>query len=365
MKRFVILILLFILFSAAVFAEDDVITSMEEEFGIDELQNIVPGSVKDSVCAPSFDIADNGLSFEALISKFFSLFTDGIKEEGVFLGSMCAFLILCAVMNCLCENFAKDQPAFTYVSTLILTTLIYNFTLSAFEKTSTFIDELKLFITTLMPTLGTLSAASGNAASAAVQNAGVLAAINVLDIICADVVLPAIRIIFALVAVGAVSGIDISGIVNIIKNIANTVCIACFTILCAILYFQTVLSSAADSLGMRTVKLAANNLIPIIGSMVGEASRTVFASISLIKSSVGTFAISVVIFLALIPIVSLFVKKTVLSLSSGVGKLLGCKPQVAFIGEITAVFNLLIALTVSAVIYFILALAIFIKTTAS
>lgn len=375
MKKLSLLVLTAVLFcvlSPRPRAEDTA-RMIERELGVDELELLVPDALaedeilRDTVSAPSADAGKNGLAFEIIAEKAAALITRELRETAGSFAALLGLIILIAVFNAVKDSL--NQPslhtAFGFVSALVLCTCTYSFVLDAFTDAQEYAERINTFMTGLLPTLGTLHTVSGNPASALAQNASLLAAVKLLEELSFRILLPCLRTLFALCAAGAVSKINLSGIIGITKSIATTVCVSGFTILGAVLYFQTVLSGAADTLAMRSVRLAAGTFIPIIGSLVGEASKTVVSSLSLIKGSVGVFAAAVILFLALKPILSVAVKKLAVVLISSASKLLSCEKEAAFLDGIAGIFNILIALMISSAVYFILALAVFMKTAAA
>jgi len=335
------------------------------DIDFEKIYSAIPDEIKSGVpSAPAQTARENGLAFDVIINKILELFGISLKDNAAFFASLLAFLIIVSIFTAVKGGLEKSgfDKAFGFVSSVVLCTMAYSFVLNGLALAEEYTERLSNFITALLPALGTLYAASGNPAAAIGQNVSLLVGINALAGISADVVIPLLKIIFALTAAAAVSGVNLSGVCGIIKSAATTVCVGAFTILGAVLFFTTVLSASADTLAMRTVKFAAGSFIPIIGSLVGEASRSVISSIALIKNSVGVFAVVVVLYIALTPIIALSVKKLAVVLGSAVAKLLSCDGEAKFLDGVVSLFNLMLALMISSAVYFILALAIFVKT---
>ena len=98
-----------------------------------------------------------------------------------------------------------------------------------------------------------------------------------------------------------------------------------------------------------------------MGALVGEATRTVAAGISLIKTTSGIFAVAVVLYTVSIPATVLIAKKVLLSLCVIVCRIIG-SAESDFIEEINNILSILLSILLSVGIFFILTLTIFIRT---
>jgi len=131
------------------------------------------------------------------------------------------------------------------------------------------------------------------------------------------------------------------------------------------MYLQTAIAASADNYAYRSVKFASGVFIPVIGNMLGDATRTVFGSIGVIKSVTGAIGITVILSILIPPIVLVILYKFALLGSAIISRVMGCDRESRFLYELNGILNVLMALMVGAGAVLIIAVAIFIKTGVS
>ena len=337
---------------------EDITQEIMEFSGADEIARFVPPSV--SHMEELSQITPTKNQSPDIFKRIISLISDGIRNSLKGFTAMCAFLVVCALLR-LHGGIFGSGAVVDYICILCISGYCYTFVSDTVGLVTRAIGEIDTFMSAMLPVMATLYTASGNAAAALSQNAGMYAALTLFEKINTSFIMPMFGFLFALTMVCAVSTTDLSGVVKFIKNFIIRVCITLMTVLVSVLFFQSTFSSATDTLAMRGVRYMAT-LIPIVGTMVGEATRTVAASISVIKTSAGIFAVMAVLYTALIPATALICKKTLLSLCAIVGRIIGAGREAAFIEEINSVMSILLAVLMSVAVFFILAVTIFIKT---
>ncbi|MEA4832924.1 MAG: hypothetical protein VB118_09970 [Oscillospiraceae bacterium] len=336
---------------------------ISEAAGADKLNEFIPDSIKDS--APDADVLSGDKAYETLFSMFLGVFANSLRGELKFFAGLCGFIMLSALICALRRTYTSDMELFEIVSVLCLSAYAYSIVGTAFDAASHYIKELNIFIKCMLPVMTSLYTLGGNAASAAVQNTGIFLACELLDTLCAEVLLPLLRIGFAFSLASAISPAPLAGISKFLKNLMSGLCVAMMTLFGTVLYFQTSLASAADTALLRTARFAAGTFIPVVGSLVGEAAKTVGGGISVIKSTTGFFGIAVIIYILAVPIIGIFTKKLSIGFASLCAGLVGAAREEAFLKELGELFNILLAFLFSTGIYFIIALTIFIKTGVS
>ena len=163
--------------------------------------------------------------------------------------------------------------------------------------------------------------------------------------------------------VGAIPGsVNLSSVNALVKNTATTVMAFVFTLLGFTLYLQTTVASASDNFVTRSVKFASGVFVPVIGNMLGDASRTVIASVSVIKGSVGTIGMVMILSAVLPPLLIVMLYKLMLLVCSICAKALSCERESALLYDIGSVLGVLMALIAGAGVICIIAMAVFIKT---
>ena len=338
-------------------AADEITDEIIEYSGVRSIEGYLPDTLGENGISPSFE--DSGIDnvVPKLIKMLFSGFS---KELGSFIG-LFAFLCVCSVIRLHGELFRSVGKTAEYISLLCLSGYCYVFVSGSVDMVVRAVSETDTFMSVMLPVMTSLYAVSGNAATAIVQNAGVYAAITLFEKINASVLVPLFNFCFAMAIVCRTGSVDLSGVSKFIRNFIIRSCVTLLTFMTAVLFFKSTFSSSADTLAMRGVRYAAS-FIPIVGALAGEAARTVAASISVIKSSAGILAAVAVIYTVSVPCIALICKKIMLSLCVIAAQIMGVKGEAAFLEEINGILSILLAITVSVGLFFILGITIFIKT---
>ena len=172
---------------------------------------------------------------------------------------------------------------------------------------------------------------------------------------------PLFNALFAFSAVDGILDVGLSGLLAFFKKILKTSCILFFTIVTATLSLQNALAAAADSVAMRSVRFAAGTFIPVVGSLVGESTKTLAASFSAVKTECGVLCILILLYVLLRPILCIAVQKLFLGFGSTFAEILGEKNLQTYLKSLSGLFDLLLALLISEGCYLIFYVTLFLN----
>ena len=231
------------------------------------------------------------------------------------------------------------------------------------ETVSETIERINVFMTGLLPVMGGLYAAGGNVASAVAANAGLMTFVTVIENICYYALVPLLRICFgfAIVSVFCVE-IDLSEVSNLIKKTYTILIVFLTTLMSAVFAYQSAIANSADNVAAKTAKFAVGSFVPVVGSALGEAIKTVAGSLTLIKNMVGVVAVVVIILSAMPAFFSLLMGKLALGISGAVAGLLGSTRENRLINELKGIYNLGLAMVAcTSVLFLVLSDGVYIK----
>lgn len=336
----------------------DITQQIMEYSGVDKLNQYLPDIVRQQ--SQLSDISPDNNHLEEIIDRFLGFIAEGFKKEIKGFSGICVFIILCAVVR-LNGDFLGSSQTVDYICMLCMSGCCYTFTATTLDFVLSAIQQIDVFMTAMLPVMSALYTVSGNVATAVTQNAGIFAAMTLFERINASLLTALFNFCFALTLVCAISSVKLSGIVKFLKNTVIKICVTLLTLLVSILFFQSSFSSATDSLAMRGAKYAVS-FVPIIGALLGEATRTVAAGISVIKASAGIFGVVAVLYTAMIPAATLICKKILLWLCTVFAQIIGAEKEAVLLEEVNSILSILLSIILSVGLFFILALTIFIKT---
>lgn len=161
-----------------------------------------------------------------------------------------------------------------------------------FEKAALYMRDVLGFLGALLPTFGTLVAASGNVATATTAGAFhslFLSAVH----FALQSILPQVVTFFGGMAVldaffGEGRFLKLS---SVIKNLLFTSFAFFLAVFFIILRAQNIAASNNDAAAARTLRLLVANAVPIIGGTIGDAMRFAGAGLLQVKNTLGTASV--------------------------------------------------------------------------
>ncbi len=313
----------------------------------------------------------NGDKSVNIFEKLILITVDSIKSNGkgviASFGSVTAVIILCCILDSMKFGGGETlDAAMGYISVLALSGITYSLLYNLFIFVIAAMESLTLVMSSLIPITATLYSLGGNPASGAAASSALSLFLNILSILCTKVILPLLRTSFALCLTGAMpSGINLSAAANFVKSLTTTLLAFIFTLLGFVLYFQTAVASASDNFFTRSVRFASGVFVPVIGGMLGDAARTIISSVSVVKGTVGTAGIVIILSVIIPPIIAVAMNKLMLLLCSVLAKTLGCERESALLYDLGNILNVLFALVCGSGAVCLIAMAVFVTTGGS
>ena len=301
--------------------------------------------------------------FEKTITIIQKTLQDNGKSIVKSFGALMAVVLLSCVMGVIKFGESKElDHVCSFISVVAISGVAYSVLYNLFVFIKAALETLALSMSTLMPVMASLYVFGGMPAQGAASASSLALFLTVLSTINARVLLPILQISFAFCIVGATPGsVNLSAVNNLVKTTATTLMAFVFTLLGFALFIQTTVASAGDTFVTKSVRFATGVFVPIIGNMLGDASRTVMASVSVIKGTVGAVGVVLIRSAGLPPRLIVALHKFLLLLCSITAKTLGCEKESALLYDLGGVMNVLLALVCGSGAVCIIAMAVFIK----
>lgn len=151
------------------------------------------------------------------------------------------------------------------------------------------------FVTALIPVLAAIITASGKPALALTYNSLSFAAAQIVSSLGNRVIRPVIQVVMSLSIISSVSqSADISKIVEFAKKTAIFIMSLSATVFVTMLSLKGMLAASADTVAVRGIRFLIGNMIPVVGGAVSDAYQSIVGTLSLVKNTVGVFALAAV-----------------------------------------------------------------------
>lgn len=310
---------------------DSLTQEQREAFGsnfVDKLKNLITG--------------DYSLDYGGIISSLSGIFFDQIAGLLPVFCVICAVSVLCGILGRFKSSFAEKGTSkmiffvgYSAVLVLILTSLT-----GIVKDCSSTVHSLQSQMQAIFPVLLTLIATSGGSVSVAVYQPAVLFLSEIIVDIVAGIVFPLAAMICVLNMVGNMSQeIKLKNFSNLFAAVikwALGLSLAAFTVFLTV---QGITSATYDGLSFKAAKYAVSNTVPIIGSFLGSGFDLVIAGSVLIKNSVGSCGIFLLVIVLIVPLVQLIAYNLFLKLAAAVTEPIGDAGISNFLSSLSGTVN--------------------------
>ena len=208
------------------------------------------------------------------------------------------------------------------------------------------VTELSQYGKLLLPVMTGALAAQGGTGTATALYAGTAVFNTVLGSLIASLLVPLIYIFLALSVVGAAAQADM--LMKLRKMMIGTAGKGLRVILYVFTGYLTVtgvVGGAADQMTVKAAKLTISGMVPVVGSIMADASETILVSAGMVKGAAGIYGLLSAIAIGIGPFLNIGVQYLALKATAGLCALLDSKPVRSIVEDFAAAMGLLLAMT--------------------
>lgn len=236
-------------------------------------------------------------------------------------------------------------------------------TVGMVETVKTYFSRVGSLMQAMIPVMGGLYAMGGNLGEAAAGSELVLVFLSVCEYVSATVTPPVCALCMAFALMDAFgTSVSLAPLAARIKG--------CYTGILGLLTFlvslalsaQSVITSHADTLGMKGIKYAVGQMLPVVGGAVAGTLGSVADGISALRGVCGVSGIILLVLLLLPALIKLLLGRFSLSLVSTVASILGCDGEAKLLTEMASLYGYLAAAVAICSVLFVLALSLLIHS---
>lgn len=295
--------------------------SQSEALGLDELKNDIPKSAENVLSGIEFKSPEN--AEEGLLAIKENIFqnTGRILKEAVKTGSaLLAVALITSLAGMLCPGGDGKYSSYISLAGVCSVAVLTVGNTSSFVNYGTYmIDELYTFSKVLLPTLSAAAAAGGAVSSAAAQYAAAALFMDILLTLGNEIIVPLIYgYIIASISGAAFDNAGLNGAAKVIKWIVVSSMTAMVLSLTIYLTVSGTVLGTADDAAAKVAKTAISTALPIVGSIISDASGAVVGGINTLKNIIGIFGLVVVLAVCAVPFIKLAVNSVVFKIISAV-----------------------------------------------
>ena len=327
-----------------------------------EIKDKLPGDLKNGNISDFISSAEEITDFEyvwtELVKQVLNTFFPVVKTTLLIIG----ILILSKLTRLFTTDIsskANNKLIDSIINVAVILTIFATGSV-IFEEVERFKDINCNLMNGIIPVFGVVYAASGNGSTAAIQSGGIMLLVTLCQNLFSIILLPSVRIcLFMSIANAVFPDSGIKPVATVFKNISVSIMVASVTLFSFILSLQNSIAQTADTFGIRSIKFAVGNIVPIIGGAVSDSLGTIGGSLSLLKKAGGNILIIMVILIILPTLSMLLIRRLSFYLCKTSAEILDCTAEKNLLEDIGSAVSMMLAFSVAISISFIYVLTLF------
>lgn len=377
MKKFIFLMVFFItilLSSFTVYADiedtteyttEGIYNSQYEQSGADALLRELTPEVKKQLK----DIGVISPSWQELNSmSFFDIFgniMNTIQQQSVTplncVVKIMGVVMLVALINSVKSSLGSSSltAVLNSVATLTVSIILIQPVCQTIEYSTTIIKLSADFMLIFIPVMAGIMLTMGQSLQAAGSYTMVMGAGTAVSQISNNILVPLLNTFLGISVVSGISQrVNLNGFCELINKVLKWVLTFTMSVFTAILTMQSIISSSADSAGVKATRFAISSFVPLVGGALSEAYQTVRGCMGMLKSGVGVFAILATGTIYLPAIISCLLWLAAINIAIALAGVFDMGDIIKLLKSVTTVINSLIAILLCCMIIFIVSSAI-------
>ncbi len=207
-------------------------------------------------------------------------------------------------------------------------------------------EQLDVFAKALLPTLAAATAAGGGYVTAGARQVATVFFTNLLISVIRKLLLPLLYGCIAAAAADAlVPGHSLQKLGEGLRKCTAWVLTAMMLAFTGFLSVTGAVTSAADALTVQLTRSAIAAAVPVVGSIISEATGTVLAGAGMLKSAVGVFGLLAVLAICLTPFITMAMQYLLYKLAAFLAGTVTEEPLGDLIDALGSAFGLMLGMT--------------------
>ncbi|MCI6652782.1 MAG: stage III sporulation protein AE [Ruminococcus sp.] len=366
MKRIIVLIIIIIIPILSVYSvSGSTFSDALEEIGGGNLSNSLDQNSQDSLNNLGIDEKDYNSIINLSFSDFFKEIIRIAGQEGVTPLSSSALVMCMLLLYSVFDNFRDDlksrnmQSISDAVFVLIITLSIVTPVVSVVNRAVTSIENAGSFMLLYIPIMVVALITNGQGVTGASYYSFVVMAGEGITWLSSHLIAPLLSVFLGVSVTSSVSSdIKLDGIIRELSKFIKWVIAFVMTVFSGLLTFKTLITTAADTVSTRAVRFTLSSFIPIVGSALSEAYKTIQGSMTLLKTGLGVFVIISVVIVFLPVVINCLLWIVSLNISSGVADMLGVKAPSSVLKCCSSVLSTLLVIILCVMAIYVISTAI-------
>ena len=328
----------------------------QDAFGDIDINEIFTASISGKL--------DNGM----IINIIFKLLGDNVKNALITVGSVMIIVVIHSILKAISENLGNENVskiAYFIEYILIITLIMTNFS-SIITEMKNAVQSLTGFANSLIPLMITLMITTGNVVSSGMLQPILLLLVTFISNFMTNILIP---IALVATALGIISKISDQAQVGKLSKFLNSSMVwilgTVLTLFVSVTSLEGGLTSSIDGVTAKAAKTAISSVVPVVGSILGDAVNTIMGCSNIIKNAVGVVGIIVIIAICIRPIVQLAALTITYYLGAALCEPIADDKIVGIMEQMGGTFKIFLAVLFALTVLLIIGIAIVMKISNS
>lgn len=277
--------------------------------------------------------------FTASLSLVYPSFTECIR--------VCFRVLAVAILLSLLRNFQGNAAAAVDLAGAVsIGCLLLEPANTLVQDAARTVTDLSEYGKLLLPVMTAALAAEGGGGTATALYAGTALFSSILGSLISKLLVPLVYIFLAIAIVrGAVQSDMLDKLSKGIVSAAGKGLRAILYIFTGYLTITGVVGGAADQMSIKAAKLTISGMVPVVGSIMADASETILVSAGVVKGAVGVYGLLSVIAIGIGPFLNVGIQYLALKLTASVCGMFSGKEVAGQVSDFGSAMGLLLAMT--------------------
>ncbi len=308
------------------------------------------------------------LDSSMILNVIFTLLGENIKEALSTIVSVMIIVIIHSILKAISENLGNENVSKIayYIEYILIVALIMTNFSNIITEMKLAVQNLTSFANTLIPLMITLMITTGNIVSSGMLEPILLLIITFISNFMTNILIP---IILVSTALGIISKISDQAQVGRLSKFLNSSMVwilgTVLTLFVSFTSLQGGLTSSIDGVTAKAAKTAISSVVPVVGSILGDAVNTIMGCSNIIKNAVGVVGIIVIIAICIKPILQLAILSITYYLGSALCEPVADEKVIGIMEQMGGTFKIFLAVMCAMTVLLIIGIAIVMKISNS
>ena len=276
----------------------------------------------------------------------------------------CLSVIAITMLISVVKNFTQVSANLTgLVAVISMGALLFRSANSLLRLGTQTVEQMCDYGKLLIPTMTAATAATGTAATSAALYTGTMLFSTMLSSLISGVVVPLIYVYMALgIGDNASGGKTLSGLKDFVKWLCTWIIKTVLYVFTGYMSITGVISGTVDSAAIKAAKLTISGAVPVVGSIISDASESILLSAGILRNSAGIYGIIATVAVCIGPFLRIGVHYLLLKITTAVCCVFGDSQSGGLMKDMTGAMGLVLAMTGAVCLLLLIGIVCFLRS---